>query len=341
MQSEIRRIQLTGGATLTVSLPKNWARDIGLRQGDLVVLTFQPDGSIIITPKKLIREEEKEREAVIKVERNLDAEAVVREVIAYYLVGYDVIKVIFSEEVEEDREFIKSVIRQKTIGLEVMEESADEIVFRSFISYADFPLREALVRMGVITSLMIKDVLKALKEFNKSLAQEINRRDDNVDRLYLFIVRQLKFAVRNITIVNKMGLRKPRDCLGYRLIVKSVERVADHAARIAKLISGFENPLEKDILKLILEMGNRSLNIFENSLKSFFELNIKLAHKLIGEVAFVTQYEQKITEKILSNDKLSIREITNIKLILESLRRIADYGADIAEIAINLAVEEP
>ncbi|MHA1581492.1 MAG: AbrB/MazE/SpoVT family DNA-binding domain-containing protein, partial [Candidatus Baldrarchaeia archaeon] len=58
MQSEIRRIQLTGGATLTVSLPKNWARDIGLRQGDLVVLTFQPDGSIIITPKKLIREEE-------------------------------------------------------------------------------------------------------------------------------------------------------------------------------------------------------------------------------------------------------------------------------------------
>ncbi|OYT27217.1 MAG: hypothetical protein B6U95_06435 [Thermofilum sp. ex4484_82] len=89
--------------------------------------------------------------------------------------------------------------------------------------------------MGVITSLMIKDVLKALKEFNKSLAQEINRRDDNVDRLYLFIVRQLKFAVRNIAIVSKMGLRNPRDCLGYRLIVKSVERVADHAARIAKL----------------------------------------------------------------------------------------------------------
>ncbi|MHA1581595.1 MAG: phosphate signaling complex PhoU family protein, partial [Candidatus Baldrarchaeia archaeon] len=271
----------------------------------------------------------------------LDAEAVVREVIAYYLVGYNVIKVIFGKEVEEQREFIKSVIRQKTIGLEVMEESADEIVFRSFISYADFPLREALVRMGVITSLMIKDALKALKEFNKSLAQEINRRDDNVDRLYLFIVRQLKFAVRNITIVNKMGLRKPRDCLGYRLIVKSVERVADHAARIAKLISGFKSPLEKDILKLILEMGNKSLKIFEDSLKSFFELNIKLAHELIGEVAFVTRYEQKITEKTLSNEKLNIREITNIKLILESLRRIADYGADIAEIAINLAVEEP
>ncbi|OYT27216.1 MAG: hypothetical protein B6U95_06430 [Thermofilum sp. ex4484_82] len=123
MWSEIRRIQLTGGATLTVSLPKNWARDIGLRQGDLVVLTLQPDGSIIITPKKLIREEGKEREAIIKVEQNLDAEAVVREVIAYYLVGYNVIKVIFSKGGEEQREFIKSVIRQKTIGLEVMEES--------------------------------------------------------------------------------------------------------------------------------------------------------------------------------------------------------------------------
>lgn len=341
MQSEIRRIQLTGGATLTVSLPKNWAKDIGLRQGDHVVLTFQPDGSIVITPEKLIKEEEKEKEAIITVEQNLNAEDIVREVIAYYLVGYDVINVVFSGEVEEVREFIKSVIRQKTIGLEVMEESANEIVFRSFISYADFPLRETLVRMGVITSLMIKDVLKALEKFNQPLAQEINRRDDNVDRLYLFIVRQLKFAVRNITIVSKMGLRNPRDCLGYRLIVKSIERVADHAARIAKLISEFESPLEEDILKLILEMGNKSLNIFENSLKSFLELNIRLAHKLIGEVASVNRYEQEITEKILGNDKLSIREITNIKLILESLHRIADYGADIAEMAINLAVEEP
>jgi len=341
MWSETRRVQVTGGASLIVSLPKNWARNIGLCRGDLVVLTPQPDGSILITPKKLIKEEEKEKEAIIKVDQTLDVEAVVREIIAHYLVGYNVIRVIFGRGTEEHRKFVKSVIRRKIIGMEIMEESAGKIVFRSFISYADFPLREALVRMGVVTSLMIKDVLKALEEFNQSLAQEITQRDDNVDRLYLFIVRQLKFAVRNITLVNKMGLRNPRDCLGYRLVVKSVERVADHATRIAQLISGFERPLGRAILEDIIEMGKKSVDIFENALKSFFKLDVKLAHELIGEIMLVSRYEQDITEKILSNEKLNIKEITSIKLILESLHRIADYGADIAEIAINLAVEEP
>ena len=47
-------------------------------------------------------------------------------------------------------------------------------------------------------------------------------------------MRLLKLAVSNARVVKEIGLNSPRDCLGYRLIAKSVERTADHATKIAE-----------------------------------------------------------------------------------------------------------
>ncbi|HDO41837.1 MAG TPA: phosphate uptake regulator PhoU, partial [Candidatus Bathyarchaeota archaeon] len=41
--SQLRRIQLTGGSTYVVSLPKNWAKAAGIKPGDYVQLIPQPD----------------------------------------------------------------------------------------------------------------------------------------------------------------------------------------------------------------------------------------------------------------------------------------------------------
>lgn len=55
---EFRKIQFTGRSSYIVSLPKAWIREHGLKQGDLVSLVFNPDGSITIFPGKPKEEEE-------------------------------------------------------------------------------------------------------------------------------------------------------------------------------------------------------------------------------------------------------------------------------------------
>src|SRR5207249_6551567 len=45
---EGRKLQLTGGSTYVVSLPKRWGTDAGLKAGDTVFLEPQVDGAVSI-----------------------------------------------------------------------------------------------------------------------------------------------------------------------------------------------------------------------------------------------------------------------------------------------------
>src|SRR5438876_9677201 len=48
---EGRKLQLTGGSTYVVSLPKHWVVDSGLKAGDTVFLETEPEGSVLIRPR--------------------------------------------------------------------------------------------------------------------------------------------------------------------------------------------------------------------------------------------------------------------------------------------------
>src|SRR5574344_712902 len=48
MHVEIRKIQITGGSSFMVTLPKEWASSNGLKKNDPVRLEPQDDGSLII-----------------------------------------------------------------------------------------------------------------------------------------------------------------------------------------------------------------------------------------------------------------------------------------------------
>jgi phosphate uptake regulator len=88
--------------------------------------------------------------------------------------------------------------------------------------------------MCLIAISMHEDAIKALQSMGKELAKEVIALDDEVDRFSLYVIRQLKAAVQSEAGMKNIGLSNQRDCLGYRVIVKSVERIADHACYIVE-----------------------------------------------------------------------------------------------------------
>ncbi|MCD6260744.1 MAG: phosphate uptake regulator PhoU [Thaumarchaeota archaeon] len=333
---QLRKVQLTGGSTYIISLPKEWASDVGIKPGDYIQVIPQPDQTLLLVPGEKVEEKS---EALIDAASAKSPEEVVREFIACYLTGYDVIRLKFGKRVDEYKARLKDVMRSKLIGLETIEESTNQMVVKCFLGYMDFPIKDALRRIHSMTLSMCLDAIRSLKNRDRSLAKDVVQRDDEIDRLYLFMVRGLKLAVQNRIVMRQMGLMSPRECLGYRLIVKSIERIADHAARVARIILSLDlSRIDSGLVKDISSIAEKSYTIYQDAVNSLYKLDIKQANDSIMRVEELTGLEEDLAGRIFKL-RLDVETITGLRLILESLKRIAEYAADIAEIVINLAIK--
>ena len=53
---DVRKLQLTGGATYTLSLPKGWVTSHGLESRDGVQIDWRPSGALRLTPLDTIED---------------------------------------------------------------------------------------------------------------------------------------------------------------------------------------------------------------------------------------------------------------------------------------------
>ncbi len=335
---DFRKVQVTGGNSFVVSLPKTWVNDVGLRPSDPVAVLVQPDSSLLIVPRRDIRAPSRS-EAVLEASQGLDKDFLLRHFISYYLAGYDTIRITLGRADGALRGFIREGIRRKLVGVEIIEESSGGILTQCLSGYVDLPLKKALERMAIIAGGMLTDSVAVLGGGGKSLATEVIERDDEVDRFYHFLLRQLNIAVRDRSVIQEIGLTSTRDCLGYRLVVKSVERVADHAAGIAQQAEQLQN-LPESAVKKISEMATVARKVFDSSISALLRLDGKIAEDAIAKTKDVVLMEGKLSGEVLG-PRMSGTQIASTKLMLESIRRTAEYGSDIAEVAIDLTVAEP
>jgi phosphate uptake regulator len=139
-------------------------------------------------------------------------------------------------------------------------------------------------------------------------------------------------------MLTKIGLDNITDCLGYRLIVKSVERVADHATKIAQTVLQIENKIDKDIVNKLEELSIFSLEVFEESSKALFKEDYTTSNQIVEKAKSIEKREKNLTN--LLKNKKDVKEQNSINLIIEHIRRTAEYSSDIAEIILNMTAEK-
>ncbi len=336
---EVRKIQKTGGNSYVVSLPKTWVRDVGLKAKDAVLVLPQADMSLLVVPKGDLRKETRS-DVTLDIPDNSDKETALRTFISYYLAGYDLIRLRIPISNAGLRSNLKEAIRSKLIGIEIVEETSNGISTQCLSGYSDLPLKKAIERMAIIASGMVQDAVIALQRGDLALAEEVNQRDDEVDRFYHFIVRQLNMAVRNRAIIEEVGLLAARDCLGYRLAVKSIERVADHAAGISRLVPSLRTVALGKIAKDVMKMSELSQKVLGQAVSALVELDTKKANDAINLTRKAIEADERMTGELLGHG-MEPETVGWFRLVLESVRRVAEYGSDIAEIAVDLTAAEP
>ncbi len=292
-----------------------------------------PNRTLIVSSSEISREQATIK-ATIDYIHSEGAENNLRILISHYLAGYDNIRLTTKKGFSAyDRKFIKDAVRQKLIGLELVEESRNELVFQCLLNYNDLPLSRVIKNMYGLVISMLEDSMTALQDHNLEIAEDVIQRDDDVDRFYLLAVRQLKAAIEDIELSNKIGIRYPRECLGYRLITKSIERIGDHAVKIARNV--LKMSAEMDTNDSIFKMAGNSRKVFESSINSMTEEDLQAINKIVVEAKNVSQFGVSLESQ---DEKYS--SAVELSMILESLRRVAEYSADIAEVSINMNVKQ-
>lgn len=338
LNEDARKIQFTGKSTYVVSLPKKWVNFWGLKAGSQIIMK-QKGNSLILIPKGAEKAQPHREVAVIEISNTDNADAIARKIIALYLQGYKIIDIKTSEERIETllRSTIKDLSRRKMVGTEIISETEREIKLQVLVSYPELSIENAIRRMCLIATFMHEKAIQALGSRDGKLAAEVINLDDEVDRFSLYVVRQLMAAVQNEHVLHGIGLSSPQDCLGYRVIVKFVERIADHATTIAKSILETDIKITENEYLQILKMSNVARELLENAIKALFSKDCRLAEEVISSGRAIAMMEAEAIKEAQSKRKIS--EIASMKMILESIRRCGEYASDIAEVVINLNIE--
>ncbi|MFQ5761693.1 MAG: PhoU domain-containing protein [Candidatus Bathyarchaeia archaeon] len=335
-KEEIRRIQVTGRSSFIVSIPKSWAKEMTLRPGDPMTFTKQDDGSLLLLPRSSQRAEKLE-EARIYIGDSDNLNSITRLIISLYLVGYRVITMTAKEAriPSRQREMLRELTKRKLIGAEIVEESSREMTLQVLLSYPELTVEHAIRRMSRMALSMHKDAVAAFEDLDQDLCKHIVATDDEVDRFALYVIRLLKSTVQNHRLIKEIGLYGPRDCLGYRLIASSIEGAADHAADMAQNVLALKEKPHPQIVKRVNDMSGATCTVFDDAIRALFKRSYDIAEEAVERARSAETMEGKIVE-LLSSIPMRRDSATCIRLILESIRRTAEYASDIGEVVLNL-----
>ena len=317
-----------------VTLPKEWAEAQNIKKNDPIGLTVQPDGTLLVTKK--INEEPLQRIKEIDCSTITDPAFLFRMLIGTYITGFNVIRITTKQRFPP---FVRTVVRdftQMTIGQEVVEETEKVIVIKDLLNPAEMPFDNTIKRMFVIVKNMHEDAITALETHNRTLAMDVINRDMDADRLNWLIARQTNMLMQNASLSRKMEI-SPNLAMYYYMLSRIIERVGDHAVRIAEhSLPIIDVDFDKKFINAIRKSSAMSLEIFDRSIVSFFNADMKEAHRNIESITALENICGDINNMVLKQDSLVA---LNIAYISESIRRAGEYAGDISETVINLLVE--
>ena len=329
---EIRKIQRTGGSTYIVSLPKQWADHVGLTSGMNVGITTRADGSLLIST---------DISSPSPTKKQLDVTdktgyVLVREIIAFYIAGFNVIELVSKRITAEQKQTIRQ-ITHKLIGPEIVEETADRMIVQDMLNPGELSLRQSVQRMYMIASSMLTDAMHALVSSDTDLAMDVSNRDDEVDKLYLLIEKQLRIMLRSGQVIDSQKDMTPDMGLDLTLAARPIKRIADHARKIALITISLEKQLPGDVVRMFKGAGQSASELVENSVDSLFLYDIDKAHNSVQMKMEMNKALRVIDKKLVT---LDLKDALYLRIVSDSIDRIGESGANIAEIAINSTISK-
>ncbi len=326
-------MQVTGGSTFTVSIPKDWATANGIEAGER--LAFYPqDDSLVVTS----RDSDEKSEGTLDI-TDLRGESLTRTVMTMYVSGFDVI-VLESGRIDADQRQAIRNATQSLVGLEVIEETGDRVVIQDLLDSSELSVHNAVTRMRLIALSMLEDAVTAIRENDDSLAEDVIERDDDVDRLWFMVSRIFRATLRTPKAAEELGVSR-ETCFDYHSSARQLERIADHAAKMAQHARQL-GEIPEEVAAGLDDLHDDAAEIVNTAMDALLLDEERDATELANDarehVREMDQHTRAVDDRIRD---LDAQQAQLLGLIVDSLSRSGDYGGNVAETALQRAAPRP
>ncbi|OPY53189.1 MAG: transcriptional regulator PhoU [Methanosaeta sp. PtaU1.Bin112] len=323
---DTRKVQRTGKSTFIVSLPKSWATKNSISAGSIIYINQGDNGALTLSTDR------SERDMRVRLDiGDKTGEHLVRDIIGCYVGGYRTIEVTSGHMSSMQKKDLHLIVN-KLIGPEILEETINKVVIQDLLSSEELQSERALKRIRTVVKSMISDSLSSLLNNNGELAVDVIHRDNDVDRLNLLIARQFTEILRSGSV--KQETLNPITAFNYMQASSNLERIADHAYRIAEIASQRSYNLPDDLREELFRMEALLSGLLDDSISYLLQTNSNKANELIDRIREI----QRHVGRMANIGDYKEESETVVRLVLaSSLERMLDYIMNIGELTINLS----
>jgi len=225
-------------------------------------------------------------------------------------------------------------ISQRLLGLEIFEETHQLIVLHSLVNIKDFPVSKTVDRIFDITEAMLADAVSAFCDHDEELAHDVVERDRDIDRLVMLVARQFSLLLRDLMTEDDCGMSRLQ-FMHHHEVADQLERVADHAAKLSAAALTTGGPLAAKMAVEIRARAEGSTGILEEAVSAFIERDTDRANHVLDQRE---QQADAFSAAHATASETQPEEASAISIALDSLLRIAEYGFNIAENALDAPV---
>ncbi len=203
-------------------------------------------------------------------------------------------------------------------------------------------LETSVLSMGSLVEASIDKAMKALVHKDVQLANEVLKGDDEIDAFDLHI---------ELDCIRLLALQQPmakdlRIITSVLKIAGDLERIADHAADIAKITQKIARyPKQQEMYSEIIAMSDKVKKVLKESLDSFVRKDEPLAQQVCAaddeiDSAFRVLFDKLSAIMVGSKSEETTQETIQLLFVIRYLERIGDHVNNIGERVIYLVTGE-
>ena len=323
-----RKIQLVGGSTYSVSLPKEWAETHGVEPGDEVSLHAHIDGSLVVATCTCGGTNGVPDQFTFEIDGH-DVDELTQLMNAAYAAGVGRVTFVADEELSTTQRRAIAEAASELTGVTVHNETDNVIRANTPLDPEEISIRQSVRHLSFVALSMHRNATAAL--FGETNPELVLDQRGQVTRLHALVDRHFHRSLSRLAEVDALGITR-EELFGLWVASRELEQVSDTAVTIAETAQHLDAPPKGPLAEDLRETAQTARECVETATTAVIEeADLGALQRSIADServnTAVTTLDSRVLEKGVSNPRL-IRAI-------DAIKRTSGHGTAIAETGLR------